>query len=37
MKKIEKTDENSKIWKNLHASDTDCEMKIFDIFDDFHP
>ena len=39
--KIEKTDENSKIWKNLHASDTDRpilliskidpKVKIFDI------
>ena len=45
--KIEKTDENSKIWKNLHASDTDRpilliskidpKVKIFDIFGDFYP
>jgi len=45
--KIEKNDENSKIWKYLHASGTDrsiiviskidSNMKIFGIFGDFHP
>lgn len=45
--KIEKTDENSKIGKYLHASGTDrpilmiykidSKVKIFDIFGDSHP
>ena len=47
IKKSKKTDENSKIWKSLHASGTDrpnlviskidSNLKIFDIFGDSYP